>query len=491
MDFLSYVVEETLKGNAQNIKAYSIAVDVFGMGTDFDSLVNPLVRTEAVRLRSKLEHYYLLNPTANIHISIPKGGYAPVFSRLSEHTKDVSNDWSLPDLRTTILILPFEEISETTEGDKFNIGLVNEISNSLIKFRDLTVIDQDGDSSTDTVGSEEHIQPSARFCLKGDLQTQKKRFKLWVTLTDSKHNAKIWAENFSGDFKQDMFEAQEIIAEKIVYIIAADFGVIQQTLLKEFDSGQTPSSFAQKAQLLYHRWVNRLSSGDFRIALTVLEEALKEEPGNASVQGMLADLYAANYQLSYGVVDNDLELSLQMATRAANAEPKCQVAHLALAINYFLRSDKAKFLISADRALEINPVSSSALTTLASWYGLLGYWDEALELTKKVFQLNPASPGWCHATLAFYHYYHRDYAKALFEAQKINMPQMPWDPLFRLISAAWLNDAGECERAYSDMLELFSDFEENKQKIISNSIPNPEYVSLIQDGLKAARQLMK
>ncbi len=180
-----------------------------------------------------------------------------------------------------------------------------------------------------------------------------------------------------------------------------------------------------------------------------------------------------------------------MATNAANSDPECQVAHLALAINYFLRSDKAKFLISADRALEINPSSSSAMTTLASWYGLLGYWDEALELTKRVFQLNPASPGWCHATLAFYHYYRNDYDKAFIEAQKINMPQMLWDPLFRLISAGKLNEAGECEQAYSDMIQLFPDFEENKKAIIRRSIPNDEYVELILKGLETAQQLMK
>ena len=84
MDFLSYIVGQTLKENAKNIKAYNIAVDVFGMNTDFDSLTNPLVRIEAIRLRSKLEHYYLLNPTAHIRISIPKGGYVPVFSRFTE-----------------------------------------------------------------------------------------------------------------------------------------------------------------------------------------------------------------------------------------------------------------------------------------------------------------------------------------------------------------------------------------------------------------------
>jgi TolB-like protein len=491
MDFLAYVTEEALKNNAQNIKAYNIAVDVFGMGIDFDALTNPLVRTEAVRLRSKLEHYYLLNPTAAVHISIPKGAYVPLFSRLTEKRKLISDEWSLPELHTTILILQFENISKTTDGESFNAGLVNEITNALIKFRDLTVIDSDQHLATSSASEKQATQATARFILKGSLQTQKKRFKLWVSLTDSRINRKIWTESFDGDFKQDIFEAQEIIAEKIVYRIAADFGIIQKTLLKELDVGQMPSSFIQKSQLLYHRWVSRLSNSDFRLALVALQEALTEEPGDAFVQAMLADLYAANYQMSYGIVEDDLEQSLKLATNAANLDPKCQVAHLALAMNYFLRSDRTKFLINADRALKINPTSSSAMTTLASWYGFLGYWDEALELTKKIFQLNPAPPGWCHSTLAFYHYYREDYGKAMFEAQKINMPQMLWDPLFRLISAARLNEASECAQAYTDLMNLFPNFEKDSQIIVSRSIPNQEYTALIQDGLKAAWQLMK
>lgn len=489
MDFLSYVVEQTLEGNIKNIKAYNIAVDVFGLGSDFDSLINPLVRTEAVRLRSKLEHYYLLNPTSNIHISIPKGGYSPIFTRIQN--KDyVSEDLHLPELPTSIVIVPFENINNSVEGKNFNSGLTNEIITSLTRFHEITVIDHNNYARIkDTAPSTQPMSPYPRFILSGGVLFQKKKFKLWVSLGDSTTSENIWAESFSGAFKDDIFETLENIAEKIVYRIAADFGFIQQTLLKEFDNGRLPSSYAQKVYLLYHRWINRLTISDFKLALSALEEVLAEEPGNVQARGMLADLYASNHYLSYGLVKNDLQKSLQMATDAANADPGCQVAHLALAFNYFLRNSKNKFLISAARVLEINPTSSSAMTSLASWYGLLGYWDEALELTKRVFQLNPASPGWCHATLAFYHYYRGDYEKALFEAQKINMPQVLWDPLFRLISSGQLKDVSGYEQAYSDLIEFFPNFEKNQDALIKHSIPNPEYVDMVQNGLKICKSL--
>jgi hypothetical protein len=78
-DFLAFVVEKTLAAKGQELKAYTIGVEVFALGKDFDPNTNPLVRTEAGRLRSKLEHFYLHNPGARIKIDIPKGGYAAAF----------------------------------------------------------------------------------------------------------------------------------------------------------------------------------------------------------------------------------------------------------------------------------------------------------------------------------------------------------------------------------------------------------------------------
>ena len=57
--FLSYIVEETLGGRADRIKAYTIALVAFHRSEDFDPMIDPIVRIEASRLRRSLEHYYL------------------------------------------------------------------------------------------------------------------------------------------------------------------------------------------------------------------------------------------------------------------------------------------------------------------------------------------------------------------------------------------------------------------------------------------------
>jgi hypothetical protein len=78
--FFGYVVEETLAGRGGRIKAYSIAVEVFGRNASFDPQNDPIVRINAGHLRRSLERYYLTaGRTDPVLITIPKGGYVPNF----------------------------------------------------------------------------------------------------------------------------------------------------------------------------------------------------------------------------------------------------------------------------------------------------------------------------------------------------------------------------------------------------------------------------
>jgi len=49
--FLRYVVDATLRGAADRIKGYTIAVEALGRADNFDPQTDPIVRVEAMRLR--------------------------------------------------------------------------------------------------------------------------------------------------------------------------------------------------------------------------------------------------------------------------------------------------------------------------------------------------------------------------------------------------------------------------------------------------------
>jgi hypothetical protein len=77
---LSYLCEKMFAGEANQIKEYSIALEVFNRGSSFDQDSDSIVRVEANRLRKRLAEYYAGTGTSHpLQITIPVGQYVPRF----------------------------------------------------------------------------------------------------------------------------------------------------------------------------------------------------------------------------------------------------------------------------------------------------------------------------------------------------------------------------------------------------------------------------
>jgi hypothetical protein len=71
---LRYLVERTLDGETDQLKEYSLGVDVFDRGHSFDPRVDTIVRVQARRLRSRLADYYATDGQSDsVLIEIPTG----------------------------------------------------------------------------------------------------------------------------------------------------------------------------------------------------------------------------------------------------------------------------------------------------------------------------------------------------------------------------------------------------------------------------------
>ncbi len=107
--FLRYVVEETLAGRGDRIKAYNIATTVFGRDEKFDPVLDSIVRIEAGRLRRSLERYYLtIGVNDPVEISIPKGTYVPVFSSKDRSPPELVVGSKPGHIGVSILVRAFE-----------------------------------------------------------------------------------------------------------------------------------------------------------------------------------------------------------------------------------------------------------------------------------------------------------------------------------------------------------------------------------------------
>lgn len=82
-EFLTYVVEHTLKGSTDTLKERTIGIDVFHRAVGYDPGEDATVRVKAGEVRKRLGLYYATGGVNNpVRIELPSGSYVPGFRRV-------------------------------------------------------------------------------------------------------------------------------------------------------------------------------------------------------------------------------------------------------------------------------------------------------------------------------------------------------------------------------------------------------------------------
>ncbi len=268
--FLQYIVEETLEGRSERLKAYTIAQAVFGRDASFDAQNDPVVRIEAGRIRRALERYYLVSGSGDpVRITIPKGGYLPHFSnsesrlqagetadlrrpadkrRAAERPitwRDLLLPIGVPALFGTMAILavirpleaylssprasqtpatqtlkskprvtvePIAALGDNAQGSDFARGLADQLIAKLMKMESLVVL-APGRFGTDATGMQ--------FSLQGSALVEGTIAHLHIRLISGADGSVIWANQYDRDLRgQSMLDVEDEIAAQIVMEIS-------------------------------------------------------------------------------------------------------------------------------------------------------------------------------------------------------------------------------------------------------------------------------
>ena len=90
---LTYTVEQTLLGNAGDLKERTIGVEAFGREPSYDVNLDPVVRTTAAEVRKRLiQYYYSPDHAGELVIELPLGSYVPSFRELARHSSGSASD---------------------------------------------------------------------------------------------------------------------------------------------------------------------------------------------------------------------------------------------------------------------------------------------------------------------------------------------------------------------------------------------------------------
>jgi hypothetical protein len=80
-NLFTYLAAKSLAGEAQNLKEYTVGLDVFGKPSSYDPRQESVVRMHVGRLRQKLAEYYRTEGVDDpIIVELPKGAFALTFA---------------------------------------------------------------------------------------------------------------------------------------------------------------------------------------------------------------------------------------------------------------------------------------------------------------------------------------------------------------------------------------------------------------------------
>ncbi|RWP41106.1 MAG: hypothetical protein EOR04_16815 [Mesorhizobium sp.] len=500
--FFRYVVEETLAGRGDRIKAYSVAVEVFGRGEFFDPKSDPIVRIEAGHLRRALERYYLTSGQIDpILITIPKGGYVPDFARREQtpvaqsQTQIVSRPvvepparrmWShllipaalvvllavgaavsarwwtsagigIPE-RPRVLVETFEDQSGSHDAGRIASALKQEIVAKLSKFRDIIVIESAGKADDATI-------PPPRFVLAGSVTLSADAFQLRVRMIKRADNSILWANRYNGPLNVTALEnAQTEIANSISSILAQTDGVIFQADDQLYVSEPPDDWAAYSCSLSFHGYRLNLDPEQRSSVRTCLEQSVRNFPTYATAWGLLSLVYIDEYRYGFSadpaLLASRLQSALVSAERAMALDPANMRARQARMVALYFDKQIDAALRFGKESLEINPNDTEFLGEYGERLAVSGNWKEGCPMILESRQESSGASAY-ETDLALCSYFGGDYSQA---AMWLKSTPAPQDPIYHLIGAAIFGEAGNAARADQERIWL----EQNQPDLVKN-----------------------
>ncbi|HEV7318620.1 MAG TPA: hypothetical protein VGO04_08425 [Ensifer sp.] len=529
--FLAYVIEETLAGRGDRIKAYSIATEVFGRDSSFDPQTDPAVRIEAGRIRRALERYYLVAGRNDpIVIRMPKGAYVPTFERRGDlRALTGAASVAVPEpspfvhrfrrpivlaasvfacalggLAATVflfptesepaagigrpniprlLVSPFEDLSGTQQSAMMARGLTDEVVGNIAKFKELDLVARSG--------SEDVLQASEEptYALEGRVRVEGERLRLVVRLVRRSDGSVTWANTYDERLQsKDRIDEQAEIAAAVASAVAQPGGAVVQASAAQLKQSVPDEWKAYACTLTYYDHRGDFDPQSHRSVQQCLQQVTRQFPAYATAWALLSMTYVDTfrYQLDPAASPDALKQAGEASARALELAPLDVRALEARMLVFFFRGEIDAALATGARALAINPNDAE----LAGEYGLrlalAGQWDAGCKLLSESAERNLGRAGYFEAALANCAYFRDDYTAA---ERWARLADLRANPAYHVLLLATLGKLGKMAQAREERTWLETNapgFLDNIGKEAALRLRRPEDQHHLLDGLRAA-----
>ena len=358
----------------------------------------------------------------------------------------------LPD-KPSIAVLPFANMSESSDQDYFADGITEDIITALAHFRWFFVIARN--TTFAYKGAAIDVKKVARelgvrYILEGSVRRSAQTIRITAQLIDATAGNHIWAERYDRGLT-DVFAIQDEITERVA-------GAIEPELLKTESrrvAARPPEDMTAWDVVRQGMWYfHKVTRETHLKARELFRTAIRLD--SQLPEGYIWLARASAGIVPYGWSDNqaaDLQEGLNAALQAVRLDDKNPYSHYALAITSIYSGDLEQAKRAAEQAIELSP--SFALGHLNLGMGRLFSGDAlgAIACLRHGLRLSPYDPQnfvW-YRLLALAYVFAGEPQKAIEAATKALKIRPDWRPNLETMavcfaSAGRLDEARRCAR---------------------------------------------
>jgi TolB-like protein/DNA-binding winged helix-turn-helix (wHTH) protein/Tfp pilus assembly protein PilF len=310
--------------------------------------------------------------------------------------------------RHSVAVLPLQNLSADPNQAYFVDGMTDELTTDLAQFGDLRVISRtsamhyrDGSKTAPEIGKELGVDA----LVEGSVERVGDRVRIRAQLIDCATDRHLWAQSYDRDMK-DVLSMQTEAAREIAEQVRGSVSSPQLSLHPTNPAPVNPDAY--EAYLKGRYFWNKRTPDGLNKSIEYFNQAIAKDASFAEAYAGLADSYSL---LGSDVLPADVANSKARAaaTKAIELDPSIAEGHAAMALVEFYydwnwKQSEEEFR----RAIELNPNYATAHQWYSYFLTAMLRFPEAVEQAEAAQQIDPLSLS-INTTLATrYHHAGRD-----------------------------------------------------------------------------------
>ncbi|WP_139957973.1 tetratricopeptide repeat protein [Flavicella sediminum] len=316
-------------------------------------------------------------------------------------------------LENTIAVLPFVNLSDSTENEYFSDGITEEIINALAKIKNLKVTSRTSsfffkgkNLPIPEIGAELGVSS----ILEGSVRLAGNAIRITAQLIQVEEDYHFWSDTWDRKL-ENVFEIQDEVSLLIADKLREHFGHLEfeESLVSKPTADVNAYGYCLKAKFHENKW----NPEDTNTAIALYEKALELDPKYADAHLGLANCISFLGTISFIPFEEAWQKTSMHTNKALELNGQSSGVHYQLSNQaFFIECDYAKSLLEMKKAIEINPNNAEAQQFISFLYIIAGEKEKSRQHLDIAWSINPLS----EETLffkAYFHYMLEDYEYSL------------------------------------------------------------------------------